>query len=92
MAVRVKFMSFLSEVTGVSECVLEEPCRTLEDAMKILLERFPALAGELFDESGNLDYVYQIILNGSRVEWPGDKKTPLSGGDEIMFLAFLGGG
>ncbi|AGL00926.1 hypothetical protein [Desulfoscipio gibsoniae] len=92
MAIYVKFMSYLSNITGTSEYHIKNPCKTMEDVMEHLMDQFPDLREELFDEFGDIGYIYQIILNGRRILWPGEKEISVLPGDEILFLAFLGGG
>ncbi|MEW6424972.1 MAG: hypothetical protein AB1523_09560 [Bacillota bacterium] len=44
-------------------------CRTVGEVLAALIRLHPALKDELLDEGGKLDYFYQIILNGDKVEW-----------------------
>ncbi|HBX22077.1 MAG TPA: MoaD family protein [Desulfotomaculum sp.] len=92
MKIRVKFMSFLSNITETSGYMVQVPCKTVEDVLDHLFEQFPQLKQELFDSSGELDYIYQIVLNGNRVLYPADKQLPVAPGDELVFFAIVGGG
>ena len=92
MKIRVKFMSFLSNITGTSEYLVQVPCETVEDVLEHLFKEFPKLKQELFDSFGELDYIYQIVLNGSRVFYPREKQLRVSPGDEMVFFAIVGGG
>ncbi|MCG8401112.1 MAG: MoaD/ThiS family protein [Firmicutes bacterium] len=71
---------------------MQLPCQTMADVLEHLWQSFPKLKEELFDESGNLDYIYQIVLNGKRILWPQEKQISVSAGDEIIFFAMMGGG
>lgn len=92
MTIHIKFMSFLSDITQVKDYQMQLPCQTMADVLEHLWQSFPKLKEELFDESGNLDYIYQIVLNGKRILWPQEKQISVSAGDEIIFFAMMGGG
>jgi len=92
MTIHIKFMSFFSNITGMKDYKMQLPCKTMADVLEHLFQSFPELKEELFDESGNLDYIYQIVLNGKRILWPQEKRVGVSSGDEIVFFAIVGGG
>ncbi|MGQ9825414.1 MAG: MoaD/ThiS family protein, partial [Desulfotomaculales bacterium] len=51
-----------------------------------------ALKEELFDENGKVDYFYQVVLNGDKLEWEEILDTPVKDGDELVIFGVLGGG
>ncbi|MEW5898448.1 MAG: MoaD/ThiS family protein [Bacillota bacterium] len=93
MSIKVNLMSFLSDYTGgKNQIFLEGGCRTVGEVLAALIRLHPALKDELLDEEGKLDYFYQIILNGDKVEWEQISSQPVKDGDEIVIFGVLGGG
>jgi molybdopterin converting factor small subunit len=93
MSIKVNLMSFLSDYTdGKSQVFLEAGCRTVGEVLAALIRLHPALKDELLDEEGKLDYFYQIILNGDKVEWEQVADQSVRDGDELVIFGVLGGG
>lgn len=92
MAVRVRLTLPLTRVTGVKEIDVEEPCRTVREVVRCLLQRFPDLERELMDEAGNIDYAYQVLLNGDNITRLQGLDTPVRRGDELLLVMMLAGG
>lgn len=92
MAIRVKFMSSLKDVTGTSSAELPPSFDTFEKVMHELLRLFPKLKDEMFYPDGTIDFIYQIILNGKRLSWPENKNIRVKNGDQLIFLIFMAGG
>jgi len=92
MGIQVKFMSLISSVAGVGQVDLDPAHRTVGEVLDELTRLYPALKDELFDEEGKLDYLYQIILNGEKLEWSKVRDEPVKDGDRLAIFAVLGGG
>lgn len=81
MKVRVRLFAALREVTGRGELELELPARaTAEDAWKALVEETPALAERRRGLAASVNRRYA----------PFD--SPLSEGDEVVFIPPVSGG
>lgn len=92
MSIKVKLMSFLSEHTGTGQIYLEPVFKTVGGVLEELARLYPALKEELFDENGKIDYFYQVVLNGDKLEWEEIPDTPVKDGDELVIFGVLGGG
>jgi molybdopterin converting factor small subunit len=92
MAIKVKFMSSLKTVTGTGLAELPSSLGTVEKVMEELLRLYPQLKDEMFYADGTMDFIYQIILNGTRLAWPDDKNVGVKNGDELMLMVFMAGG
>lgn len=66
---------------------------TVADLLEHLRRRFGRrLEDALYDESGALDPVIQIAVNGETWVRRDELDAPLEDGDEVSILAFLAGG
>lgn len=92
MSIQVKFMSLISSMAGVGQVRLDSSHRTVGEVLDELTQLYPALKVEIFDEEGNLDYLYQIFLNGEKLEWARTRDEPVKDGDQLAIFAVLGGG
>ncbi len=92
MSIQIKFMPLIASAAGVGLIQLEPVCRTVGEVLDELTRLYPALEAELFDEEGKLDYLYQIFLNGERLEWSLARDEPVKDGDQLTVFAVLGGG
>ncbi|HHT46317.1 MAG TPA: MoaD family protein [Firmicutes bacterium] len=92
MGIKVKFMSYLKEITGTSLVELQPSFDTVEKIMDELLRLYPQLKDEMFYEDGTMDFIYQLILNGKRLSWPENKNLRVKNGDQLMIMVFIAGG
>jgi MoaD family protein len=92
VGIKVKFMSYLKEITGTSLVELQPSFDTVEKIMDELLRLYPQLKDEMFYEDGTMDFIYQLILNGKRLSWPENKNLRVKNGDQLMIMVFIAGG
>jgi MoaD family protein len=92
VGIKIKFMSYLKEITGTSLVELQPSFDTLEKVMHELLRLYPQLKNEMFDEDGTMDFIYQLILNNKRLSWPENKNLKIKNGDQLMIMVFMAGG
>lgn len=92
MSIQVKFMSMLHSVAGVGKLELEPVYSTVGELLTGLSRQFPALGQEIFNEEGKLDYLYQVVLNGQKIDWEETWDTPVPDGSCLSIFAVLGGG
>ncbi|MCL6610659.1 MAG: MoaD/ThiS family protein [Peptococcaceae bacterium] len=92
MSIQVNFMSLISSTAGVRRVRLDPAYRTLGEVLDDLTRLYPGLKEELFDEEGRLDYLYQIFLNGEKLEWSSARDEPVRDGDQLAIFAVIGGG
>jgi molybdopterin synthase sulfur carrier subunit len=65
---------------------------TVGQAVDALLERHPALAGQLLTPEGQLHRFVNVYLNGQDVRYLGGLDTPIDSRDEIRLLPAIAGG
>ncbi len=92
MSIRVIFHSNLSRITGREKVEMDASYEDVTSLLNGLTAMFPSLKEELYDNNGQLDFEYQILLNGSSINAKGGPSAPLEDGDEITFLMPLSGG
>lgn len=87
------FFSFKDGLDNEGRIVVEVPeTATLNNAIDLLIERFPELEEKMFEKSGEFKRFIQIRLNQKRINRPGGLSAELHEGDEILILPKLGGG
>ena len=65
---------------------------SLTDALKTLVERYPALEVHLFDESGDFREHVLCFHNQTNTRWLESIDVPLAEGDTITILQAVSGG
>ena len=65
---------------------LEVQAVTVRAAIEELVQRFPALAGELVQSSGEYNRYYTLIVNGEMMEFLDDLNTQLAPTDEVTIF------
>ncbi|MFH1862737.1 MAG: ubiquitin-like small modifier protein 1 [bacterium] len=89
--IQITLPSAVAQITGVRRCQLEDAA-TVQQALEVLLQRYPALRREFLDESGMLEMHVIISVNDQQLSELEGLDTPLKDGDEIsIFLALSGG-
>ena len=57
-----------------------------------LVERHPALGGQLLTEEGDLNRFVNVFVNGQDVRYLAGLDTPVAGSDEVRLLPAMAGG
>ena len=65
---------------------LEVQAATVRAAIDELVQRFPTLAGELVQSSGEYNRYYTLIVNGEMMEFLDDLNTQLAPTDEVTIF------
>jgi molybdopterin synthase sulfur carrier subunit len=87
------FLPALPEVIGRKELEVEFGGETINDLIGHLVARYGRKAKQaLYDETGELDPVIQVLLNGQ--EWVTHDRldTALQDGDSVMLMVMMAGG
>ena len=74
------------------ERAIEVDGSTIGDAVHSLVDRHPALAGQLLTPEGDLHRFVNVYLNGQDVRYLGGLETPVGDRDEIRLLPAIAGG
>lgn len=70
----------------VSDQPLEVQAVTVRAAIVELVQRFPALVGELVQSNGEYNRYYTLIVNGEMMEFLDDLNTQLAPTDEVTIF------
>jgi molybdopterin converting factor small subunit len=89
MSVKVHLHPYLTE--GGEAQVELEGGKTVGEAIKALVARFPAMQTKLFAKPDKLHGYIEILVNAQPTV-PKELAYPVSDGDEITILVFLSGG
>jgi MoaD family protein len=94
MKIKLKiFLPLLPEVIGRKELEIAFAGETVNDLIEHLVAQYGRKARKaLYDSTGKLDPVIQVLLNGK--EWITHDRldTALQDGDEVMFMIMMAGG
>lgn len=90
---RVHFYATLRDLAGVPEVEVEMgPGATVRVVFEWLVERYPGLAGRLFDESGELSPHLLVHVSGWDILLGAGLDTPLKPDDRIRIFMQIAGG
>jgi MoaD family protein len=94
MKVNLKiFLPTLPEVMGRKELEIEFAGETVNDLIDHLVARYGRKARQaLYDKTGELDPVVQVLLNGEEWITRDQLDTALQDGDDVMLMMMMAGG
>jgi molybdopterin synthase sulfur carrier subunit len=75
-----------------SSLVLDEPCKTVADALGALGRKSPGALDRIMDEQGTVRRHVNIFVNGENIRFLEGLSTPAGDGDTIFVLAAVSGG
>ena len=81
------FLQYLVNGAGVARV----DGSTVGECIKHLVERFPVIEKELFDNKGKLFTYIDIYINGESA-YPEELAKPVKDGDELYITLIIGGG
>ncbi len=79
-----------TNVGGVKS--LEVPGDSIRTVVDALVERHPALGGQLLTEEGDLNRFVNVYVNGQDVRYLSGLDTPVAPTDEVRLLPAMAGG
>ena len=92
MKLKINLLKPFSDVVGKSELKLDLDGTTLEDLLKVLIDRYPKLKEEFYTKTNELlDYIL-IFVNNKPISNLNGIKTELKNGDELYFFIAISGG
>ena len=92
MKVKIKLLKPFSDAVGKNEIELDFNSGTLEDLLKILMDRYPRLKKEFYTETGVLTDYMCMFVNDKPISALNGINTILKNGDEILFFIPISGG
>jgi sulfur-carrier protein len=79
-------------VNGKTKVVLDEPCKTVGDALAALGRRSPGVMDRVMDERGNVRRHVNVFVNDESIRFLNGLNTPAPDGTTILILAAISGG
>ena len=92
MEIKIKFLKPFSDVVGKGELETEFNGKTLDDLLKLLLEKHPNLKKELYTDANELTEYVCIFVNDKPISALNGTSSKLKDNDEILFFIPVSGG
>lgn len=65
---------------------------TVDEALRTLVEHYPELESDLYDEEDNLRRFVNVYVGDDDVRYQDGVETPLDAGDEVSIVPSIAGG
>ena len=92
MKLKIKLLKPFSDAVGKSELELDFDSNTLEDLLKVLVDRYPKLKKEFYTKTDELTEYICMFVNDKPTSALNGLNTVLKNGDEILFFIPISGG
>jgi molybdopterin synthase sulfur carrier subunit len=92
MRLKVKLLKPLSDGVGNKELQMDVDGRTLDDLLKVLVEKYPKLRDQLYSGKESLSDHVNVFINDKPVTGQDEMATRLRDGDEILLFIPISGG
>ncbi|MCX8032239.1 MAG: MoaD/ThiS family protein [Thermoleophilia bacterium] len=92
MAVKVRLVGDLHRLTGSRVVEVKAADQTLGAVIAALVQEYPKLGEQLFDEQGRIRYTWLLVADGRPLSWPQDKEHRLQEDGELVIMRFFSGG
>jgi len=92
MKLKIKLLKPFSDAVGKSELELDFDGATLEDMLKVLVNRYPSLKKEFYTKTDELTDYMCMFVNDKPISALNGINTELKNGDELLFFIPVSGG
>jgi len=92
MKLKIKLLKPFSDAVGKSELELDFDGATLEDMLKVLVNRYPRLKKEFYTKTEELTDYMCMFVNDKPISALNGINTELKNGDELLFFIPVSGG
>jgi len=92
MKLKIKLLRPFSDAVGKSELKLDFDGMTLENLLKILVDRYPKLKKEFYTKTNELTEYMCVFVNDKPISALNGINTELKNDDEILFFIPISGG
>ena len=92
MKLKIKLLKPFSDAVGKSELKVDFNGNTLEDLLKILVDRYPKLKKEFYTKTNELTDYMCVFVNDKPVTALKGINTEFKNGDELLFFVPISGG
>ena len=91
MKLKIKLLKPFSNAVGKSELKLDFNGNTLDDLLKVLVDRYPKLKKEFYTKTDELTEYMCIFVDDKPTSALNGLNTVLKNGDEILFFIPISG-
>ena len=92
MKLKIKLLKPFSDAVDKSELELDFDGTTLEDMLKVLVNRYPKLKKEFYTKTDELTDYMCMFVNDKPISALNGINTELKNGDELLFFIPVSGG
>ena len=92
MKLKIKLLRPFSDIVSKKELYLDFSGSTLNNLLKVLVNRYPKLKKELYTKSEELTEYVCIFVNDKPISALNGVETELKNDDEILFFVPVSGG
>ena len=92
MKLKLNLLKPFSDIVGTKKLGFEFNGKTLEDLFKSLVEKYPKIKSELFNEKDEVTDYISIFINDKPLSVLNGVATELKNGDELLFFVPISGG
>jgi len=92
MSITIEIPKELQKHTNGAGTAKVDNCHHVFDCIKILIEQYPGLDGEILDKHGMVLLKWMIYINHESPTASEDLLCPVKRGDVITFLPMIAGG
>ena len=92
MKLKIKLLKPFSDAVGKSELELDFDGATLEDMLKVLVNKYPRLKKEFYTKTDELTDYMCMFVNDKPISALNGINTELKNGDELLFFIPVSGG
>jgi len=90
--IKIKLLKPFSDAVGKSELEVDFNGSTLEDLLKVLVDRYPKLKKEFYTETDELTEYICVFVNDKPISALNGINTDLKNDDELLFFVPISGG
>jgi molybdopterin synthase sulfur carrier subunit len=92
MKLKLNLLKPFSDIVGTKELGYDFDGKTLKDLFKSLVEKYPKMKNELFNEKDEVTDYISIFINDKPLSVLNGVATELKNGDELLFFVPISGG
>lgn len=92
MKLKIKLLRPFSNAVGKSELELDFDGMTLENLLKVLIDKYPKLKKEFYTKTNELTEYMCVFVNDKPISALNGINTELKNDDEILFFIPISGG
>jgi molybdopterin synthase sulfur carrier subunit len=93
MRIILRYFADYREITGLKEMLIDvRENQTIGGLLRIMVNKYPALKPEIFEDQEELKESVTILVNGRSIEFLERMKTRLQEGDMVTLFPPVAGG